>query len=524
MRIAVIGSGPTGTACAKALVGRGLKPVVIDVGQLLPPERQALVERMAASEPERWSDPDRESITSNPTVQRGRVPKKTVFGTDYYVARDSVYNPIRVHGDVPTGSFAKGGLSTAWGAAVLPAHNSDMEDWPIRQADLAASYRRVLSTMPLSAARDDLEAAFPLFRDDIAPLALPQQAQAALRDFVGVSAHGPAAFLCGQARLAVDLNGCRYCGLCLSGCVYGAIYSAGAEIDALSRCGAIEYRPGHMVETFLEKPSGVQLRVRHFASGEIHDEHFDTVFLAAGAVQSTRIVLHSLGLFDHPVSMKDSQKYILPLLRCGRTPLEWPNVNSLSSLFLEFKVPEISNHWFHVQVSTMNDLALQGIGIAPWRGGLRRRLLAPLFERMLIAWGGLHSSLSSSIRVTLLNKHRPDGAPILELRPQPNRAAPRAARQAAKHLARMAWRAGRTVALTPALIVGGPGGGNHFGGTLPMRAQPRHGLETDVLGRLPGHQRVHVVDGSILPSIPATTIALLQMANADRIANAVQWA
>jgi hypothetical protein len=54
-----------------------------------------------------------------------------------------------------------------------------------------------------------------------------------------------------------------------------------------------------------------------------------------------------------------------------------------------------------------------------------------------------------------------------------------------------------------------------------MRSQPRARLDTDIFGQLQEWRRIHVVDGSILPSIPATTLALVQMANADRIATGV---
>ena len=43
-------------------------------------------------------------------------------------------------------------------------------------------------------------------------------------------------------------------------------------------------------------------------------------------------------------------------------------------------------------------------------------------------------------------------------------------------------------------------------------------FETDTLGRLPGLERVHLIDASVFPSIPATTITLSIMANAHRIA------
>jgi choline dehydrogenase-like flavoprotein len=53
-----------------------------------------------------------------------------------------------------------------------------------------------------------------------------------------------------------------------------------------------------------------------------------------------------------------------------------------------------------------------------------------------------------------------------------------------------------------------------------MRAQPGS-LETDVNGELSELRGVHVVDSSVLPSLPATTLTYTVMANADRIARAV---
>lgn len=52
-----------------------------------------------------------------------------------------------------------------------------------------------------------------------------------------------------------------------------------------------------------------------------------------------------------------------------------------------------------------------------------------------------------------------------------------------------------------------------------MSAQP--GIEeTDILGRPQGLRRVHAIDSTVLPSVPATTITYTVMANAYRIGNA----
>ena len=50
-----------------------------------------------------------------------------------------------------------------------------------------------------------------------------------------------------------------------------------------------------------------------------------------------------------------------------------------------------------------------------------------------------------------------------------------------------------------------------------MKATPGP-WQTDRRGRLHGHERVHLIDSSVLPSIPASTFTYAVMANASRIA------
>jgi len=67
--------------------------------------------------------------------------------------------------------------------------------------------------------------------------------------------------------------------------------------------------------------------------------------------------------------------------------------------------------------------------------------------------------------------------------------------------------------------VGAPGRGYHTGGSFPMRDRPGP-FESDRWGRPQGFERVHVVDASVFPSIPAGPITFSVMANAHRIGSA----
>ena len=54
-----------------------------------------------------------------------------------------------------------------------------------------------------------------------------------------------------------------------------------------------------------------------------------------------------------------------------------------------------------------------------------------------------------------------------------------------------------------------------------MKSVPIAETDTDSFGTPKGWCRIHVVDSSVFPSLPGTTIGLLAMANAYRIATEV---
>ncbi len=73
------------------------------------------------------------------------------------------------------------------------------------------------------------------------------------------------------------------------------------------------------------------------------------------------------------------------------------------------------------------------------------------------------------------------------------------------------------IPIVPMIKVEHPGRGYHSGGSFPMSHHPR-GFQSDTLGRPLGWERIHLVDASVFPTIPATTITYTIMANAHRIA------
>jgi len=237
------------------------------------------------------------------------------------------------------------------------------------------------------------------------------------------------------------------------------------------------------------------------------------VYLGAGPVPSAQILLRSMGIYNRPVLMKDSQYFLVPLvMRKSAGNARDEALHTLSQLFVEMFDPQVSARTVHLQIYSYNDLI--GQAVSNVMGPLRRPLdfLARQVEnRLMIVQGYLHSDFSSQIAVTLqkdADRLRLEAKPNSETRPM------------IKRVLRKLMRHARDFGAMPVpmmLQVAEAGRGFHNGGTFPMRSEPSE-LETDILGRPRGWQRLHVVDSSVFPSIPATTITFSVMANARRIA------
>jgi choline dehydrogenase-like flavoprotein len=501
----VVGSGPAGVSAATARLARGRRVLMLDGGKVLDPAAEARRAGLAATDPGDWGPEVRPGWMA---PQFGGPPGQVRrYGSDFAMEAGG-----DTFADLPgwmglRASRAAGGLSNLWGAAVLPYRQADMAGWPVTEADLAPHYRAVAGFLPVAGRKDDLAMLFPaLPMAGRAPLPYPVQIEALLTRLA--AARAPMAALglvAGAARQAVAA-GCRRCGLCLHGCPYGLIWSAGDQIARLGDNSAFTYRPGAVVIRFEETAAGVTL---HLRDGETLSA--PRVFLGAGVLETARILLASAP-GAATLTLRDSQHAFLPMLQRwrNRSRPDRGRFHTLPQVFLELDAPEISPFLVHAQVYSWNEFYARDLienyarklpGSAP--------LFTALARRLIVAQLFLHSDHSHRIGLTLA----PDGRLRAALEENPETA--RIVKAAAGRIGRAMGHAGLS-ALAFATRGAAPGSSFHVGASLPMTATPQ-GAQSDPLGRPAGLTRLHVVDATVLPAIPATTITFPVMANAHRI-------
>jgi choline dehydrogenase-like flavoprotein len=404
--IYVVGSGPAGVASAWALVEQGLDITMLDAGLDLEAERRAALHELQRTEFEAWSTTALDRLKGEAPATLGGVPLKNIYGSDYPYREVERLTPFENRDSATRPTLARGGFSSVWGAAILPYLDNDLEDeWPIGISDLAPHYRAACSLFDLSAVDDELARRLPLYREDCVPLEPSRQAQELMAD-IALHRHSlrDAGFHCGQARLAVraqrrgEQPGCVYCGLCLDGCPHELIYNSTSTLTKLMQRPNFRYLPDAVVQRISESRGGVRITARSLHHGETQQFDGERIYLAAGVLSTTRILLESLEAWEQPLTLKDSQYFLLPWIRRkGVSAAGRSRLHTLAQLFVELQRPGSGERSIHPQVYTYNEptrrVVLGKLGFAAAVAG---GLTEPVLARMLLIQGYLHSDQSPS--------------------------------------------------------------------------------------------------------------------------------
>lgn len=512
----VIGSGPAGAMCARALLDARQQVTLLDVGRTLEPERQQLVNELAGDKPERWDRTAVDRLRGNPAES---VELKRVHGSAFPYAFDSLKEIQQTDSNCMI-SFAKGGLSNVWGAGMLPLAKDDFDRWPFRREALEHGYTQVARHVPVAGTADALSSFYPYYGPPRESLRLSRQAKHLLAKFDKSNGRlQERGFLYGRARLAVysvpepGNSGCQYCSLCLTGCVYNCIWCSSTTVDAMSREPGFNYRPGLRVVRIQEHESGVTIDAVEVGTGRTVQFAGERTFLGCGPIATLRILLKSQLANTRDVKIAYQPYFLIPAIMRRKIPhVVSEKTHTLAQLFMQLRNPDVVNGAVHLSIYTYNELMRSHMRsrfgrfrVLPWA------LEGLLLGRLIAIQGYLSSTESEPITVS-------GGADKLQLvcpaDEQAGAAVNRVARFLARHARLLDW-----FPIPSATKRGLAGDGNHIGGIFPMGTPGAAG--SDLLGRPCGLRRTHVVDASVLPTLPAGPPTYTVMANAYRIGHEV---
>lgn len=519
----VIGSGLSGVSAARGLIDAGKKVLMLDVGLELPKENADRVGVLASKPAWKWKSDEKDILTEGVEASAGGVKEKFLFGSNF-ASRVLDQFPRELINSKFYMSFARNGLGNIWGGGLLPVHAEDMKDWPVAPAELEPYYSKVLEYAPLSGRHDTLEKMYPLYCRPSFHAPSKQASALLCRMERNEQELEEAGLSFGASRLAARFHGrkegyeCQYCGMCLHGCPYGIAYSGSETLAELKKDANFTYRKGFLVKKIEPVADGVVLYGTNPDSGaSLEPVRVKKAFLAAGVFATTKIMLESLNLKEKTVRVLNSDQFYTPLFSMRGMPgVTDENLHAMCQIFLLLRNKGVSPYTIHFSLYTYNQLYKQALdGILGPVAGLASPFVKFFLSRLYFSISYLHSSESSYLEARL----KDDTQGTLAVNSVEAPAAIDVMNKGRMQLLKLAPKTG----LVPVLGYKGqkiPGAGNHSGGSFPMKHNPQ-GLETDSLGRVPDFDNVHLVDASILSSVPATSITFSIMANALRIADRV---
>src|SRR6476660_5526081 len=114
----IVGSGPSGIACAYALAKAGRPVTILDTGLTLEPEREAARAALARRDKRSWSRSEVGFLQG--ALPKGTGPTKLAYGSDFPYRTVPSSTEVVPAGLGLRGSYARGGLSNVWGSVILP--------------------------------------------------------------------------------------------------------------------------------------------------------------------------------------------------------------------------------------------------------------------------------------------------------------------------------------------------------------------------------------------------------------------
>lgn len=513
----IVGSGPAGVGAARRMQSRGT--CLIDAGDMpkdefpFPSLREALNTGDAkAVLGQNWEMLANLSEAGRLHLKLRATALRFVMQGEPFNVCDA-YDQVLLHG---AGSHAVGGMSNVWGAQLLRYTDDDLADagdWPFRASILDEYYSDLEGHIGISGQIDDMHGFLGGLSPTMPPAPIGPAAKCLYARYLSNRSNRISQrLLLGRPRLALatapgngrPAHSFGETEFFTSG--QQGLYTARLTLEELKAGGNITYLERHQLLSWRESSEYVELDLREIDSGQRRIVRTRHLLLGCGTVQTARLVLQHYNECGRMLPFIDHPPALLPIFMPSMLGSELPErsypIQLVGTLPSSGRRDMIS--FYYPGGMLWSDL----VPDVPLPMNATIRIMRALLGGMLVAqiWQTSRPSLGNSLRL--------DGAGSVMIS-YSERSSCTAIPELLRALRSLgAYSVARLASLSP------PGWGFHYAGCLPMRHAPR-AYETHVDGRLWDSKRVRVIDGCVMPSLPAKNHSLTLMANSARIADEV---
>ncbi len=299
----VVGSGMSGGWAAKELCEKGLKTLVLERGRNV-----EHVKDYPTAMLEDWQFPHRREIPEKVKAENPVLSRCYAFdeSTEHFFVKDQEHPYVQKKPFDWIRGYQVGGKSLLWARWTQRWSNIDFEanakegigiDWPIRYEDIAPWYSYVEKFVGISGNRDGL----PQIPDgEFLPPMEMNCVEKHFKEKLESSFPGRNLVISRTANLSQAHLGrgpCQYRDRCSRGCPFSGYFSSNsATLPAAAKTGNMTLRPHSVVHSVIydeEKSRATGVRVIDAQTREMQEYYADIIFLNAGTLNTTLILLNS---------------------------------------------------------------------------------------------------------------------------------------------------------------------------------------------------------------------------------------
>ena len=524
--VIIVGSGLAGLHAAYPLVLEGKHVVMLDVGfdESAPLEEGSEMNfenyRKSESCQYRVFLGDDLSGIGAYGDDRGHAASMT-SGRRKYIARQAEdYLPVKSKDVIITQSLAAGGLSEAWGAVCGFFDEKECDEIGIPYEELRKHYETIIERVGVSGRGTRFSMQPPAIVDDNSMAILEKYNKK--KDFF--KRRG---FLMEQPPLALltkDFDSRRkttYRDMDFWDNKGRSVYRGHYTLEKLKAYRNFSYMKDSLVTSVKQDVSGAIVTAKNIQEDTIFHVSGKVVIMAAGAINTTRILLKSFNLFDQKVPIILKNNYLIPSLLFSRLgSMSNAKRHSLCQLVLSGVGRGENVGAIYAQFYSYNSLLLYKLlRYIPLPTPEALSVLSLIVPALVLVDIRFSTNVNSAPGFSTLRKDTL-GKEYLEIEYSETKEKEGRKRKKIKEIKRALLALG----LLPLKVVRSAfGSTSHYAGGIPFsNTIPSRGLGVNRNGQVYGAERIYVADTASWNALPAKPLGLTIMANANRIGSYVR--